>query len=81
MAKIQKHTETIVKDFYRLDLTQEEGKFLADLLGCVGGEREGRRKHAEEIAAVLKSVGLDHGSWSNGHYRSAQDMDGEVMMS
>jgi hypothetical protein len=81
MAEVQKRTETVVKDFYRLDLTQEEGKFLADLLGCVGGSSEGRRRHAEEIAAVLKSVGLDHGSWSNGHYRRAQDMDGSVAMS
>jgi hypothetical protein len=81
MAKIQKHTETIVKDFYRLDLTQEEGKFLADLLGCVGGSSEGRRRHAEEIADALRSVGLNHGSWLNGSYQSIHDMDGSVAMS
>lgn len=80
MAEIQKRTETVVKSFYRLDLDYDEAKFLADLVGCVGGYGKGRRRHAEEIARVLKSAGVDHGDWDSGRYVPIADMQGSVMM-
>lgn len=41
MAEIQKRTETVVKKFYRLDLTEEEARVLYTILGKVGGDMDG----------------------------------------
>ena len=41
MAEIQKRTETVVKSFYRLDLTEEEARVLYVILGEVGGSAGG----------------------------------------
>jgi hypothetical protein len=43
MAEIQKRTETVVKNFYRLDLSQEEAEVLYVVLGKISGDPEGYR--------------------------------------
>lgn len=59
MAEIQKRTETVPKNFYRLDLDEEEAQFLVDLLARVGGDLvKSRRKHAETITKLFHSSHL-----------------------
>ena len=43
MAEIQKRTETVVKSFYRLDLSQDEAEVLLVVLGGVSGSFKGYR--------------------------------------
>jgi len=60
MAEIQKRTETVVKNFYRLDLSEEEAEVLAVVLATVGGSVSGYRGVAKEI---LEALGSEGASW------------------
>lgn len=54
MAEIQKRTETVTKNFYRLDLDEDEAQFLVDVLARIGGDLvKSRRKHAEVISGLF----------------------------
>lgn len=60
MAEIQKRTETTVRSFYRLDLSQEEAEVLYVVLGKVGGLNSGYRSATQHIYDELKkSVGYE----------------------
>lgn len=58
MAEIQKRTETVVTNFYRLDLSQEEIEVLYAVLGSVSGSKYGYAGVAEGIFGKIYS-GLD----------------------
>lgn len=81
MASAQLRTETVVKKFVRLDLSEEEAKFLADLLGQVGGNPNGRCAHGEKIAEALKGEGFDFGRWVGHEFHGTSDMTGSVIVS
>lgn len=58
MAEIQKRTETVVKNFYRLDLSQEEVEVLVAVIGRVGGDPAGYRGASQGIYdALISEVG------------------------
>ena len=59
MAEIQKRTETVVKNFYRLDLTEEEAGVLAVVLAAVGGPHGGYRGVTQEILDILSNEGVN----------------------
>lgn len=60
MAEIQKRTETVTKNFYRLDLSQEETEVLFAVMGSVGGDPDGPRGITQKIYDELKkSLNLD----------------------
>ena len=55
MAEIQKRTETVVKNFYRLDLTEEEAEVLYVILGKVGGDLNGYSEVSANIFYALSA--------------------------
>jgi len=70
VAEIQKRTETVVKNFYRLDLTEEEAQFLADVLSKVGGNVDlSRRRYERSIKGALEKADI---KWNY----AARDMRG-----
>lgn len=62
MAEIQKRTETVTKNFYRMDLSQEEAEVLFVVMGSVGGDPNGPRGITQKIYDELKkSLNMDNG--------------------
>lgn len=55
MAEILKRTETVVKNFYRLDLDQEEIEVLYVVLGSVSGGQYGYAGVSEGIFDKISS--------------------------
>lgn len=58
MAEILKRTETVTRNFYRLDLSQEEVEVLVAVIGRVGGKSVGYRGVSQGIYdALISEVG------------------------
>jgi hypothetical protein len=78
MAEILKRTETVVRSFYRLDLTEEEVKVLAVVLGAVSGPTTGYRGVSQGILDALSSEGVDwYNSAANRKYSGYLTFDDE----
>jgi hypothetical protein len=59
MAEIQKRTETVVQNFYRLDLSQEEAEVVYAVLGKVSGPIYGFRGVSQGVFDSLsKALGV-----------------------
>lgn len=58
----------------RLDITKEEAQFIADVTSKIGGSTQrSRRRHADALAAALRSAGI---SWtSSPHYDDTRITD------